>query len=433
MGAAALRETDDAAAEQDAGAQALIEVESLRVRCETLESMVVERGLENRRLEEENREGEAGLEKALVMLHKMRRESIEVRTLKMRSLERLSENLRSLVLASTVARVDASGLSATQFLRDYVGPSQPLVITGLGSAEWPCLSKWTEEYLLNTAGDTEVSVNVTPDGLGDVVNDEGLFVRPLEERMKFSHFWQRLSDKEGHGEVLYMSKQNDCLREELPQLYRDVPEVVPLAKEAFGNEPDAVNIWIGNGRAVSSCHKDHYENLFVVVKGVKVFTLLPPAAAPFLHERRCRPAEYARSEVPIGSASASGAGGYGAAKPGGTDRAWTVVPDPPEAASVPWVPVDVAKPDLQRFPDASKAPSVEVRVGPGEMLYLPAMWYHRVAQEGLTIGVNYWHDMRFGEAYCYHQYLRDSVGLEVGGDEAAAAARVLHTALSGQP
>eukprot|EP00971_Amphidinium_carterae_P107802 2134676-Amphidinium_carterae.1 len=25
--------------------------------------------------------------------------------------------------------------------------------------------------------------------------------------------------------------------------------------EVFGNEPDAVNLWIGDGRAVSSCHK----------------------------------------------------------------------------------------------------------------------------------------------------------------------------------
>lgn len=32
-----------------------------------------------------------------------------------------------------------------------------------------------------------------------------------------------------------------------------------LAVEAFGNEPEAVNIWIGDERAVSTMHKDHYE------------------------------------------------------------------------------------------------------------------------------------------------------------------------------
>lgn len=42
-------------------------------------------------------------------------------------------------------------------------------------------------------------------------------------------------------------------------LYQDVPAYVDLAKDAFGNEPDAVNIWIGDERAVSTMHKDHYE------------------------------------------------------------------------------------------------------------------------------------------------------------------------------
>lgn len=42
-------------------------------------------------------------------------------------------------------------------------------------------------------------------------------------------------------------------------LYQDVPPYVDLAKDAFGNEPDAVNIWIGDERAVSTMHKDHYE------------------------------------------------------------------------------------------------------------------------------------------------------------------------------
>lgn len=42
-------------------------------------------------------------------------------------------------------------------------------------------------------------------------------------------------------------------------LYQDVPAYVDLAKDAFGNVPDAVNIWIGDERAVSTMHKDHYE------------------------------------------------------------------------------------------------------------------------------------------------------------------------------
>lgn len=39
----------------------------------------------------------------------------------------------------------------------------------------------------------------------------------------------------------------------------DVEPFLALAGEAFGNEPDAVNLWIGDDRSVSAVHKDHYE------------------------------------------------------------------------------------------------------------------------------------------------------------------------------
>lgn len=39
----------------------------------------------------------------------------------------------------------------------------------------------------------------------------------------------------------------------------DVEPFLSLAREAFGNEPDAVNLWIGDERSLSAVHKDHYE------------------------------------------------------------------------------------------------------------------------------------------------------------------------------
>ena len=73
-----------------------------------------------------------------------------------------------------------------------------------------------------------------------------------------------------------------------------MPEIISLAKEVCGNDPEAVNLWIGDDRSVSSCHKDPYENFYVVVRGEKIFTLLPPASAPFLHETDFPAATYIR-------------------------------------------------------------------------------------------------------------------------------------------
>ena len=41
-----------------------------------------------------------------------------------------------------------------------------------------------------------------------------------------------------------------------------------------------------------------------------------------------------------------------------------------------------------------------------DVLYLPALWYHRVAQKDVTIAVNYWHDMQFDHKYVYYRFLQ---------------------------
>ena len=43
--------------------------------------------------------------------------------------------------------------------------------------------------------------------------------------------------------------------------------------------------------------------------------------------------------------------------------------------------------------EAGGAHPLRVSVRAGETLYLPAGWWHAVAQEGVTAAVNYWYDM----------------------------------------
>ena len=69
---------------------------------------------------------------------------------------------------------------------------------------------------------------------------------------------------------------------------------------------------------------------------------------------------------------------------------------------VPWIELDPAAPDLKRFPRFRThcVQPLHCVVRKGDVLYLPALWYHRVAQRGLTIAVNYWHDMEFMSSCC---------------------------------
>jgi hypothetical protein len=45
--------------------------------------------------------------------------------------------------------------------------------------------------------------------------------------------------------------ENDC---ELAKLRGDVPAEIPWCSEALGRRPDAVNLWIGNSKSVTSIH-----------------------------------------------------------------------------------------------------------------------------------------------------------------------------------
>lgn len=67
------------------------------------------------------------------------------------------------------------------------------------------------------------------------------------------------------------------MTEDLPELVDDLDfSLLNFAKEAFDKEPDAVNFWMGDSRAISSMHKDPYENMYCVISGFKDFILIPP-------------------------------------------------------------------------------------------------------------------------------------------------------------
>jgi len=67
---------------------------------------------------------------------------------------------------------------------------------------------------------------------------------------------------------------------------------------------------------------------------------------------------------------------------------------------------------------------MKIEVKAGEMLYLPALWYHQVAQtvdekEGICVAVNYWYDLDFsGPFYSMVNYVKNMSVLVLKEDEA---------------
>mmetsp|Transcript_90797 Transcript_90797/g.243167 ORF Transcript_90797/g.243167 Transcript_90797/m.243167 type:complete len:213 (-) Transcript_90797:12-650(-) len=197
--------------------------------------------------------------------------------------------------------------------------------------------------------------------------------------------------KDGDRGVPYLSKQNDSLRQETPVLLEDATgsRMETFAEDVFGCAPEAINLWIGDERAVSSVHKDFYENFYTVVRGVKRFVLLPPTDVSWLEEKQFRSARYVRT-----------ADGFAVEE---------------EDDVVPWIEVDPAAPEQIAAPHFERCSPVFVEVREGETLFVPALWYHRVTQSEVTIAVNRWYDMDFqSPVFFLYQLVRDLAGLGDG-------------------
>ncbi|KAG8468276.1 hypothetical protein KFE25_013359 [Diacronema lutheri] len=271
------------------------------------------------------------------------------------------------------------------FLREHVLMSAPCIVRGaMDGAEWARARElWSLEYLSAAMGALPVTVNVTPHGRGDAVVGGtatrglvigGAFAKPEEREMTFAQFADALrKGAHGAGGVHYLSLQDGNLRAQHAPIAADVPAAVGWFADAVGCAPDAINLWVGDSDAVSSVHADHYENLYCVLSGEKVFTLLPPVD-PISRDLEPRaPARYTQAR------------GHAAAR---WELAPELAPDGSALPPVPWIGLDPTVPD--QLPEQSAA--VTVRVRAGEMLFLPANWYHRVTQSELTIAVNFWHD-----------------------------------------
>lgn len=266
------------------------------------------------------------------------------------------------------------------FYRDWIGPNKPCIIRNAFS-HWPALSRWTPEYLREKVGSKVISVAVTPNGYADAVSGDR-FVMPEERRMSFNSVLDIIEGKVPASGVFYVQKQCSNLLAELPELTDDLQPHVSWMSDAVGKFPDAVNFWLGEASAVTSMHKDHYENLYCVISGEKKFILLPPTDRPFIPYGEYQPAVYHQRE----------------------DGEFEVI-DQIGSEKVPWIPLDPLDPDLDRYPQYLRARPLQCSVKAGEMLYLPSLWFHHVQQSHGCIAVNFWYDMEYDIKYNYFQLL----------------------------
>ena len=242
-------------------------------------------------------------------------------------------------------------------------------------------------------GHTVVSVTCTPTGRSDALMYDCM-VRGERRTMCMNDFLDRIEGKEDKKEygkweekevetVYYLSEQNASFEKEFGEMSEDV-QVLDWANEALGI-PDAVNIWIGDDNSVSSLHNDPYENIYCCVKGSKEFLLIPPTDKCFLEENEYLNADYVFE-----------------------NNTWKIVPDK-NGSTTPWINYFDNDPSC-------KANAIVCTLNAGDVLYLPALWYHQVSQKKLndesTVAINFWYDMHYGFYYSYYQFMSQVIKLD---------------------
>ncbi|MDB5960936.1 MAG: transcription factor [Massilia sp.] len=116
---------------------------------------------------------------------------------------------------------------------------------------------------------------------------------------------------------------------------------------AYFDKMGPPRFWIGPARTVTPLHCDFDDNIFAQIWGTKRIFLCPPHHDEFLYIREANP-------LLFGS------------------------------------PVDPESLDFIQFPLARQASMIEVIVEPGDMLYVPAGWYHQVRALTFSLSSNRW-------------------------------------------
>ncbi|KAG1806803.1 cupin-like domain-containing protein [Suillus plorans] len=294
--------------------------------------------------------------------------------------------------------------------------SRPVVIKGF---QIPALKRWTDDYLQTKLQDQLISVAITPNGRvqADAITagpgGRHFFVEPFIEKVLMEKLLEQLNagtcTPERNSDNLsasYLQSQNGNMyssrffespnddSSEFGALRGDVPSNIPWVTEALGRNPDAVNLWIGNSKSITSIHSDPYENIYTVIRGSKHFTLLPPCEGWCLQERMYPHAVYGHTD---------------------NSNCLSVIPSS-DTPQVRWS--SVINPDLPgSLP--SEAHPLHVTLEAGDTLYLPVGWWHYVQQSGpTTIALNWWYDAEVrGMNWIWLSLLRGSGDVPSGNDE----------------
>jgi hypothetical protein len=223
-----------------------------------------------------------------------------------------------------------------RFDRDHYARNAPAIIVGVPQRHDLEIFRLSLESLEGQMGEREFPVLST--------NTDFLSYERDTIRMKFSEFVRRTFREPDSRTRYYFKNKTDAL----PPGIDDSGRITGLAH--FFDKAVLKNVWISQGTLTVGLHFDAAENLNIQIRGRTRFSLYPPGT-----------------------------------------RGYYACPMFSQVAHISRVFRDGPDLDPTRFPDFDPLKAREVILEEGEILYLPAYWWHQVTSLGdVNINLNTW-------------------------------------------
>lgn len=247
-------------------------------------------------------------------------------------------------------------VSSREFSSDFFEQGRPAIVTDALTG-WQVGTRWTPEALARVATNRRIVSSRAQDGRYRFApSDDGARSNVFDNReMEFGEAARRLLDPDD-GDPLYVMQQS--IPDKLPELLDDV--VVP---SWIAQERPAINLWFGR-RTATQLHFDNSNNFFAQLYGTKEFTLFAPSDSEHLY------------------------------------------PYHHDSATSHLSNVDLDDPALDRHPHFARAQADRFAMQPGELLFLPAFWWHHVRSPGVAVSVNFWWAPRWRQIVAAHNAMR---------------------------
>ncbi|KAL4225174.1 hypothetical protein ACF0H5_015866 [Mactra antiquata] len=285
--------------------------------------------------------------------------------------------------------------SKSYFFHNHLKISKPVIIKN-AIKHWPALFKWTNEYFKAELGDRNVHLKLTPSGEFEGIDHAGNFqnfdsfnippdvrnqllfpdlvvVRPATVNLNMSEFIdviESVSSRKRTGFSAYL--EYSSITNIMPDLENDIEEM-PFFTDVL--ELKHRNIWLSDGNTLGKLHFDQFDNFLCQLSGRKQVILYDP------HDNR----KLYESHIPEAML------GYN--KTSQTFTKQQLV----DSTSMVMSPVDIQNPNLKRFPLFGETYPMNCTIDEGEVLYIPAFWWHEVQsypniKEGRNLAVNFWYE-----------------------------------------